>query len=1144
MSDPAVPAHDELFDSLLGDFLDESSQLLGRLNENLLQLDHLVRSLDGLSEASHQELLNEMFRAAHSLKGLSAMLGLSDINSLTHKVENVLDAARRKELHVTEDVVELVFRAVDCLEHLVETLKNPGAPPVESRSVAEEIARLLRQAGVERQQSSQADAERALQQPASDAGGDVQAAISAPSADSATADEKTGGPAKALHPVESPLPVESVLLVESVSPVESAELCAVDQAMDQQTSGPTEQYPAAQPAVSADLSQGSEENYATPPAVDYFADLTDETETPSKYLAIFIDEADLSLDQLTETLLALEEAPSRETVEQVMIIAHRIKGSAASVGLNRPAKLAHLMEDLLQKLLNNNQQLTPKITDALLMCADGLRQYIDGLKRGRPSTERFNYLTHELLAASAEDQTAAIAQTSASAPPTQAAPVLHHKPEMIEQVRASVAQGSRDPAKTYVGLLQFEARLPLAGLKARLVYEKLARMGEVCYFDPPADKVEEQQELEWVAFGVVTERPAAEVQSKLRVAGVRQILIEPLAFSAQPQVDRTSAHVLTSTESAHTGAAVTDLAQAPTATATIGCANSEQAALATAASGPQTGAQTDWPTGAPTRGQAGAATTAQTSTVFGAASGAGAGAAPGTAPASAMADAVPAGAPASARGRQPEAVPKAAETLRVDIERLDQLMNLAGQLVINKARFTRIGDRLKNALAARQSSQAMRNVLGILEKIANGDTVRGAEEAQFELEHLRAEVRRAQNELEVVQRDVESLALARSALNDYVETVHQLELVTDSLQHTVMDTRMLPIGPLFHRFKRVVRDLSRASGKTVNLVLNGEKTELDKRMIDELNDPLIHMVRNAVDHGIEPPEVRVAAGKPPHGTVTLDAFHRGNSIVIQVSDDGKGLDADRIARKALEKGLVTEADLEKMTRRQIYQLIWEPGLSTAEKVTEVSGRGMGMDIVRSKIEQLNGTVELDSQPGKGTCLTIKLPLTLAILPSLLVEIDGDVLAMPIEGVVEIVRLNSQELQTVHGVLTARVRGRVISVVHLRDVYHWARQNTARDRQSADCGDAALVIVGEQQRELGLAVDRVIGEEDIVIKSVAENYRNVPGIAGASILGDGRVALILDLAALIDMASLGGARQKSANTSKQPNFVTNKQAVGV
>jgi two-component system chemotaxis sensor kinase CheA len=331
-----------------------------------------------------------------------------------------------------------------------------------------------------------------------------------------------------------------------------------------------------------------------------------------------------------------------------------------------------------------------------------------------------------------------------------------------------------------------------------------------------------------------------------------------------------------------------------------------------------------------------------------------------------------------------------------------------------------------------------------------------------------------------------------------------------------MDTRMLPIGPLFGRFKRVIRDITRGNGKQINLVINGEKTELDKRMIDELGDPLIHMVRNSADHGIEPPEVREAAGKPRQGTVTLDAFHRGNSIVIQVTDDGKGLDPDRIAKKALEKGLVTAADLEKMTRQQIYQLIWEPGLSTAEKVTEVSGRGMGMDIVKSKIEDLNGTVDLESELGQWTRLTIKLPLTLAILPSLMVDIDGDVYAMPLESVVEIVSLRKQDMGTVYGNRVAQVRGRVVATTRLDDVFSWAGAAPVARQNTSD--EITLVIVGATGRELGLCVDQVLGEEDIVIKSMADNYRNVAGIAGASILGDGRVSLILDLAALIDMAS--------------------------
>jgi len=278
------------------------------------------------------------------------------------------------------------------------------------------------------------------------------------------------------------------------------------------------------------------------------------------------------------------------------------------------------------------------------------------------------------------------------------------------------------------------------------------------------------------------------------------------------------------------------------------------------------------------------------------------------------------------------------------------------------------------------------------------------------------------------------------------------------------------------------------------------------------------MVRNSADHGIEPPDDREAAGKPRQGTVTLDAFHRGNSILIRVTDDGKGLDADRILDKCLKKGILTEADAEKVTPQQIYQMIWEPGLSTAEKVTEVSGRGMGMDIVKSRIEDLSGTVEVESTPGEGTTITIRLPLTMAILPSLMVEIGGDIFAMPLETITEIVSVGAKDLSTVHGRRMARVRGRVVSLVRLEETLSFHNLGRSDDGQP---DETTLVIVGETEREIGLTVDHVIGEEDVVIKSVAENYKNVPGIAGASILGDGRVSLILDVTALIDVVSQKG-----------------------
>lgn len=982
MSDSESVVRDELFDSMLGDFLDESGQLLDRLNENLLQLDEWVRSLgDDHRQRCDEELLNEMFRSAHSLKGLSAMLGLGDVNNLTHRIENVFDAARKDDLVVDGNVVEMMFQGVDRLVSLVGALKEPDTEPVECDSVIESICRLLQTAGVERRQSSQEDAERAL---------------------SSIRDEAA---------------------------TESA------------------------PGASQDASRND-----PAPAADPFENLEDEAEISDKYCSIFIDETEQSLNGLTEMLLALEGEGSREQLKNLLVISHRIKGSAASVGLNRAAKLAHLMEDLLQNLVDIGGTLSTELTDAMLKCTDALRKYTDDLREGRPRADRFSELAGKLLAAQAPEATGGQTrsgqreapeagdhaqlprQTPATRSTVSAALPRGISPELRGMVVANVPEG----LTACVGEVQFQPKLPWVELKVRLIYDKLARLGEVCYFDPPSERFDEIEELDCAHFGVISEAAPETIRQQMQIDGVTAITLEPLVPS-----------------------------QAGSAFATE-VDRSPRPATPTRPLGRTSRCPTDGR--AESRGGTQAAT-----------------------------------------GNRP------AETLRVDIERLDQLMNLSGQLVINKARFSQIGDSLRNALGNKQSTQALNRVCQALEKMAAGHAVRGQrQDLQAELKSLQTQARRIQSDLETVRRDVDALTQMRTSVNDLFETIHQLDRVSDSIQQSVMDTRMLPIGPLFARFKRVIRDITRTNGRDMRLVINGEKTELDKRMIDELSDPLIHIVRNSADHGIELPELRKAAGKPPQGTVTLDAFHRGNSIVIQVTDDGKGLDPDAIRRKALEKGIISESDAENMTPHQIYQLIWEPGLSTAQKVTEVSGRGMGMDIVKSKIEELNGVVDLDSEPGKGTSLTIKLPLTLAILPSLMVEVNGDVLAMPLESVVEIVSIKTERLATVCGQRTARVRGRVISLVQLDEILTFGRQNTHAPQRS--CPETTLVIVGEEGREIGLTVDQVLREEDIVIKSMAENYRNVPGIAGASILGDGRVSLILDVIALIDMS-----RQKATTT---------------
>ncbi|MHB8899462.1 MAG: chemotaxis protein CheA [Thermoguttaceae bacterium] len=766
----------------------------------------------------------------------------------------------------------------------------------------------------------------------------------------------------------------------------------------------------------------------------------------------------MALDSLTETLLALEGGGDPESLSTLLVTSHRIKGSAASIGLNRAAKLAHLMEDQLQCLTETNGSLSPELTDAMLRATDGLRSFLDNLKQGTHSQDDFSSLASGLLAAQSVGLSPDQADCVASPPPALQLPAPASGPGPVapigitEQLRARAWAKAPEGSHGFLGRVRLQQNLPLAGLKAQLIYEKLSNLGNVCHFDPDLETLEEAEVVDLVEFGVVTEQKLERVLRELRIGGIDDVACEPV----------------------------------------VGLAGDVVAGDPSAESPP--------PAKCPSPSRAAAASSRPAR----------------SRPAADPDDAASAAGQRKERPAEQGSGSRPTETLRVDIDRLDQLMNLAGQLVISKARFAQIGDRLKACVGGKQSLQTIHSVSNALNRIASVSVDTSSERSilQSELDMVRSQARRIQAELESVQREVEALHRIRGNINDLGEAIHQLGRVSDGIQQSVMDTRMVPIGPLFTRFKRVVRDITRVNGKSVRLIISGEKTELDKRMIDELGDPLIHMVRNSVDHGIELPEDRQARGKPVEGTVTLDAFHRGNSIYIQVTDDGKGLDRDKILRKALERGLITEADAEKMTPHQVCQLIWEPGLSTADKVTEVSGRGMGMDIVKSKIEDINGTVDLDSTPGEGTRLTIKLPLTLAILPSLMVEIHDDIFAMPMESVVEIVRVSRKDLTTIQGLWTARIRGRVISLVGLGDVLSWNRPAAPVSYDA----ETTLVVVGESGQEIGLPVDRVLGEEDVVIKSMAENYQNVAGIAGASILGDGRVSLILDTSALIAMSS--------------------------
>ncbi|SMF36448.1 two-component system, chemotaxis family, sensor kinase CheA [Alteromonadaceae bacterium Bs31] len=344
-----------------------------------------------------------------------------------------------------------------------------------------------------------------------------------------------------------------------------------------------------------------------------------------------------------------------------------------------------------------------------------------------------------------------------------------------------------------------------------------------------------------------------------------------------------------------------------------------------------------------------------------------------------------------------------------------------------------------------------------------------------------------------------------------MEGLGQLEQNTRELQESVMRIRMLPISFAFSRFPRMVRDLGQSLGKELQLVMIGEQTELDKTVMEKIGDPLVHLVRNAVDHGIEQPEEREASGKPRSGTITLNAYHQGGNVVIEISDDGKGLDKQRIVEKALEKGLITKAEVELLTDEHAFDLIFQPGFSTAQEVSDVSGRGVGMDVVRRNIQALNGTVEINSQKDQGSKITIRLPLTLAILDGQLVRVGTNTYIFPLVSIVESLQYRKELISSVAGGCNVfKLRDDYVPIIELHKIFSV--------QADSDYLDQALMVVVESDGEkVGIVVDELLAQQQVVIKSLEQNYKRVEGISGATILGDGTVALILDTVGMVKLA---------------------------
>ena len=348
----------------------------------------------------------------------------------------------------------------------------------------------------------------------------------------------------------------------------------------------------------------------------------------------------------------------------------------------------------------------------------------------------------------------------------------------------------------------------------------------------------------------------------------------------------------------------------------------------------------------------------------------------------------------------------------------------------------------------------------------------------------------------------------KAAVTKFKSSSQNLGRISGELQEGVMKIRMVPISQIFSRFPRVVRDLSRDLNKNVQLVIEGEDTELDKSVVEDLLDPIMHCVRNSLDHGVESPDARKKLGKPEQGTLLLKASNEGNMIVIEVADDGHGIDVEAVKQKAVERGILHPN--KSLTDIEAFQLVFAPGFSTSKTISSVSGRGVGLDVVKTHIEKLNGTVMVESEPNVGTRFIIKLPLTLAIIQGLLIRVGDEVYSIPITSVIESHRVKPDEINRIDNYEVFNVRDEVYSLLRLNRLFGITSAETDDD------GYNYIVVVGTEEKKVGLMVDSLIGEESVVIKPLKDQFTNSPGIAGASILGDGSVSLIIDVAQLLEL----------------------------
>ncbi|MCQ2241281.1 chemotaxis protein CheA [Treponema sp.] len=782
----------------------------------------------------------------------------------------------------------------------------------------------------------------------------------------------------------------------------------------------------------------------------------------------FFAEAEQQVETLESNILVIENDPSNhDAIDEIFRAAHTLKGGSATVEMTELATFCHDVEDLLDALRGNLVEVTEPIVDTLLTSIDTIKSMLEARSNGSiydgdigPLVQKINsYIPakdkKDKKKSSVSLPAGMVGAKPAPEPVAPAAPAavdngMPPLPVLSEDEYSELKENVGADQKLWTVNVTFDESNPMNSVGGIQVFAALKNLGTVLKTVPDFEALYEDEYHPQVVYYIAASCEGGDLEDvafldDVTTAVDAQIAGKP-AGSAAPATPAPAA------------------APAPAPAPVASSAPAEQ--------------ETPAPAAAP-------------------------------APEKVEESAPEAKAPETPKGdvKKPAAATghatQTGSILRVDSKRVDNLMNLVSETVITKAAFNQNGlhmadlqvkfQALNNTFKEKQHRIA-ESIPKYLEQLQNGASMKDIRQKFAE------DFGTVGNWFDAFENDF------KISSTKYRSTTQNLGRISSELQEGVMKIRMVPIGTIFNRFPRVVRDLSRDLGRKVNLVIEGEETELDKTVVDDLLDPIMHCVRNSVDHGIETPEERAAAGKDETGTLILKASNEGNMIVIDIIDDGQGIEVEKVRNKAIQKGLISPNKV--LSNQDAYNLIFLPGFSTSDKISNVSGRGVGLDVVKTMVEKLKGTISVTSEMGKGSKFSIRLPLTLAIIQGLLVRVGKEVYSIPIANVIESQRVKKETINTIDNYEVLNVRNEVISILRLGRLFNIKRMD--------DDEYCFIVIVGSAEKKIGVMVDALIGEEDVVIKPLESQFTSSPGIAGATVLGDGSVSLIVDVNQLLEL----------------------------